>query len=62
MKKKILAGVMLATMIFSLTACGSSEGNTSSGKNDSVATTEKKSDESKKVLTDAGWKVETPNN
>lgn len=33
MKKKILAGVMLATMIFSLTACGGSEG----AKNNKVA-------------------------
>ena len=56
MKRKILVGMMLATMIFSLTGCGSAKEDVSSGK--SVEVTENKSssnDDSKQLLKDAGW-------
>lgn len=57
MKKKILAGVMLATMIFSLTACGSGEGSTTKGsKQTSVDVSE---NNNKDILTEAGWKAHT---
>lgn len=59
MKKKILAGVMFVTMIFSLSACGSSEG-TASNSQQKVATTNSV-EKSKKTLTDAGFVLDSYN-
>lgn len=63
MKRKFIAGLMLSTMIFSLTACSSSEDKKETTTIESsdvetkqeVATEQNSSEESKKLLEDAGF-------